>query len=508
MRNRTRLSISLALSLSAAGCRQAPPPANTVTMLIESSPANLDPRIGTDGQSEHIDSLIFDALVRRDPHFNVQPWVAESWQTPDPLTYVFHLHKDIKFHDGRSLTSRDVKWTLDTILHGKVITAKAGAFRNIAAVEAPNEDTVILHLKEPDAALLWNLSDGAIGIIPEGSGADFGRHPIGSGPFRFVSMQQDKDVLLDRNKTYWQPLPSIEHIHFEVVPDPITRALEMEKGSADVCINALTADMVNSLKEKPELVVQTAPGTVLNYLSFNLSDPSLRDVRVRQAIAYSINRPLIIHSLWRDRARPAESLLPPDHWAWSANLPQYDYDPKHAEELLDAAGLKRDRNGIRFHIALKTSTDESPRLLAMVLQQELRQVGIALDVRSFEFASFYADITRGAFQVYTLRWIGGNEDPDIFRYAYHSGSLAPRGANRGHYLNPVLDGLLTEAGRSSDQEQRKKDYDQAQQILAHDLPSINLWYLDTVMVHNRRLQNVQPSSSANYDFLRTATLEK
>ena len=377
MRRPAWLAASLVLSLSAIACRQAPPAPNSVTMLIESSPANLDPRIGTDGQSEHIDALIFDALVRRDAHFNVQPWLAESWQTPDPLTYIFHLHTGVRFHDGRTLTSRDVKWTLDTILHGPIITSKAGAFQNIAAVEIPDETTVIIRLKKPDAALLWNLSDGAIGIVPAGSGRDFSHHPIGSGPFRFVSMEQDKEVILARSETSWQPQPSIDHIRFAVVPDAITRALELEKGSADVCVNALTADMVNALKDRPQLVIQTSPGTVLNYISFNVADPALRDVRVRQAIAYAINRPLIVHSLWRDRARLAESLLPPDHWAWSPNLPRYDYSPDRANALLDAAGLPRDKNGIRFHITFKSSTDETSRLLAMILQQELRQIGIA-----------------------------------------------------------------------------------------------------------------------------------
>lgn len=506
MRNRGWLTVSLALAL--IGCRQPSPDSNTVTMLIESSPANLDPRIGTDGQSEHIDSLIFDALLHRDEHFNVQPWLAQSWQILNPLTFVFHLRSRVRFHDGRLLTARDVKWTLDTILNGQIITAKAGAFQNIASVEAPDDATVVLHLKKPDAALLWNLSDGAIGIVPEGSSRDFGQHPVGSGPYRFVSMEQDKEVVLERSPTSWQPQPSIERIRFAVVPDAITRALEMEKGSADVCINALTADMVNALRGRPQLAVETAPGTILNYISFNVREGALRDARVRQAVASAINRPLIIHSLWRDRARVADSLLPPDHWAWSPNLRKYDYNPLRANALLDDAGFKRDAAGVRFHLTLKTSTDESSRLLAMILQQQLRQVGIALDVRSFEFASFYADIARGAFQMYTLRWIGGNEDPDIFRYAYHSGSLPPHGANRGHYLNPALDRLLDDAAKSNDQGQRRRDYDQVQQILATDLPSINLWYLDTVLIHNRRLENLQPSSSGNYDFLRTATLRR
>ena len=119
-------------------------------MLIESSPTSLDPRIGTDAQSEHIDSLIFDALVRRDEHFNVQPFLAQSWETPDPLTYVFHLHDGVRFHDGRPLTSKDVQWTIQSILNGDVATVKSQAYRNVDHIDAPDPLTVVFHLRKPD----------------------------------------------------------------------------------------------------------------------------------------------------------------------------------------------------------------------------------------------------------------------------------------------------------------------------------------------------------------------
>jgi peptide/nickel transport system substrate-binding protein len=252
--------------------------------------------------------------------------------------------------------------------------------------------------------------------------------------------------------------------------------------------------------------VESTPGTNLNYISFNAQDSVLRDVRVRQAIAYAMNRPLIIHSLWRDRAQLADSLLPPEHWAWTPDVQKYPYDPAMANALLDAGGWKRAGDGVRFHLTMKTSTDETSRLLAMILQQQLRDVGIALEVRSFEFATFYSDISKGAFQMYTLRWLGGNEDPDIFRYAYDSHMFPPHGANRGRYSNPTLDALILEGGMSGDQAQRRADYVKVQQILAAELPSINLWYLDAVLVHTKRLGNIKISNSGNFDFLRTATV--
>jgi peptide/nickel transport system substrate-binding protein len=510
---RIKLSVLLACLAVAAfvplfaalvGCGGAKPEPNTVTMLIESSPTSLDPRVGVDAQSEHIGSLIFDSLVRKDAHFNVQPWLASRWETPDPRTYIFHLRGNVYFHNGKLLTSQDVKWTIDSIRNGAVLTAKGGALAKIDHVDAPDPATVILHLKEPDAALLWNLSDGALGIVPAGSGRDFAQHPIGTGPFRFVSQEPDAYVVLERNEHSWQPLPSIQRVRFSVVPDAITRALELEKGSADVCINCVTADMTASLAKRSNLVVEDAPGTSLNYISFNTQDKTLHDPRVRRAIAFAINRPLIIHSLWRDRARLAASLLPDQHWAWTDKVAQYPYDPASANALLDEAGWKRGKDGVRFQLAMKTSTDETARLLALILQQQLREIGIALEVRSFEFATFYADVSKGAFQMYTLRWLGGNEDPDIFRYSYATESFPPHGANRGRYSNRELDGLIAEAGASSDQALRRRDYVRVQEILADEVPSINLWYLDTVMVHNRRLRNLELSSSGNFDFLRSA----
>jgi peptide/nickel transport system substrate-binding protein len=496
----------LAVILSLTGCGATPPSPQTVTMVIESSPTSLDPRIGVDSQSEHITSLIFDSLVHKNAHFNLDPWLATSWETPDPLTYRFHLRTDVHFHNGKPLTATDVKYTLDSMRNGTVITAKAGALARIDHVDAPDAATVVIHLKQPDAALLWNLSDGAIGIVPAGSGGDFAFHPIGSGPFRFVSQLQDDEVIIERNDHSWQPRPAIARIRFAVVPDAITRALELEKGSADVCINCLTADMVSALAKRPNLQVESGPGTNLNYISFNTQDSLLRDIRVRQAIAYAMNRPLIISSLWRGRAQLAESLLPPEHWAWTGDVQQYPYDPAKANALLDAGGWKRGNDGVRFHLTMKTSTDETSRLLAMILQQQLRDIGIALEVRSFEFATFYADISKGAFQMYTLRWLGGNEDPDIFGYAFDSHRTPPRGANRGRYVNAALDELIKEGATSSDQALRRTDYVKVQQILAAELPSINLWYLDAVLVHTRRLQNIHISSSGNFDFLRTATV--
>jgi len=262
------------------------------------------------------------------------------------------------------------------------------------------------------------------------------------------------------------------------------------------------------LAARPDLQVDETGGTEIQYLGFNLRDPLLKDARVRQAIACAVDRGLIIKTLLGGRARPAASLLPASHWAWSGDGPQYDFDPARAERLLDEAEFRRKEDGVRFHLAMKTSTLEETRLLAAVLQQQLGKVGIALDIRSYETATFLSDVRRGAFQMYSLRWIGGNEQPDIFTFVFATASFSPKGANRSHYSNARLDGLLEDAAESADVARRRADYAEAQQILARDLPAINLWYPDSIVVHNRRLTHVVPSPSGSYLFLETAELVK
>ena len=503
-----RRLLALAALLILTGCHIAPRDPQTVVFLIESSPANLDPRVGIDAQSQRIYGLLFDGLVTRNSSFQFSPGLAQSWNQPDPRTLIFHLRQGVRFHDGHLLTARDVAWTINSMRDGTVISPKATAYASIDTVEARDAETAIFHLKRPDNFLLTNLSTGAIGIVPEGSGREFWRHPIGTGPFRFVSQQIDQDLVIERNPQSWSEVPKIARVRFAVVPDAITESLELEKGSGDVAVNSLPMDALPVLAKRPNLRLEDTAGTEIQYLAFNLRASPLNDARVRQAIACAIDRPLIIRTLLGGHAQLASSLLPANHWAWTGGVAHYDYDPARAEHLLDEAGYRPDRNGIRLRMTMKTSTQEDTRLLAAVLQQQLAKVGIALDLRSYEFATFYADVTRGAFQMYSMRWVGGNEQPDIFSYSFSSKSFSPKGANRGHYSNPRIDVLLDDAAAGSDIDKRRADYAEAQQILARDLPAINLWYIDTVVVHNRRLTHVVPTPSGSYRFLESADLSE
>jgi peptide/nickel transport system substrate-binding protein len=512
---------AMTMSQMFTGCHISPRPPGSIVVIIESSPNNLDPRQGTDAQSEHVGALIFDALVKKDEHYNLTPWLATRWEQPDPLTWVFHLRDGVRFQDGRPLEAEDVVWTIESLIQPKLaglITSKSGAFASVDHAEARDRLTVIIHMKRPDAGLLFNLSDGLFGVVPRGAGSDFGLHPVGSGPYQFVSQLQDKEVVLRRFNGCWsehmavngqQPHLQIQQLRFNVVPDTITSALELQKGSADAASNVLTPDMVYALRDSPTVETTRGPGSSVWYLNFNVQDPSLRDKRVRQAIALAMDRPAIIAALWRGHARLATTLLPPGHWAAAddSQIAQYPHDSVRAAALLQAAGYSPGSDGVRLRLTLKISTDETTRLLAAVLQQQMRAAGIELSIRSAEFGTFYSDVTRGLFQMYILKWLGSNEDPDIFRYMYSSNSFPPKGANRGHYVNPQIDALLAQASTATGSPQeiearRRSNYIAVEKILAEDMPSVPLWFPSSDVVHTRRLEDIQPQGDSNFDFLR------
>jgi peptide/nickel transport system substrate-binding protein len=502
-------TLTCLMMLALAGCASSYSSADpgVLNFLIESSPTSLDPRVGTDAQSEHLHGLIFDSLVAHDAQMNIVPDLAEQWEARDPQTYVFHLRKGVKFHDGRALTSADVKFTFDSILSGEIKTPKRGAFELVESIEAPDAGTVIFHLREPFASFVWNLTKPGIGIVPDGSGKEIAQHPVGTGPFRFASMTQDEEILLARNSDYFGTVPKISRLNFRIVPDAIVRALELRKGSADLAFNSLGPDTVVTLRKQVGLVTDEGIGTSLAYVAFNFSDPILAHREVRQALAYSTDRASLIKYLLRGQARTAPSLLPPTHWAYEPNVQQYAYDPARAQQLLDSAGFRPGPDGVRLRLKLKTSTDESTRLLAQALADQWKRVGVQLDLGPLEFATFYSDITHGSFQLYTFRWVGAsNSDPDIFEYVFNSKNVPPAGANRGHYKNATLDALLEQQRAEMDREKRKAILSEVQKIVAEDEPYINLWYTDNVAVHQTRVTGVVIPPAGDFDFIAEVSL--
>jgi peptide/nickel transport system substrate-binding protein len=502
----TSLLAALSLTSCARGVVTQP---GVVNFLIESMPTNLDPRIGTDGQSERIDGLLFDSLVELDERRIPRGDLAERWETPDALTYVFHLRSGVKFHDGKVLTSADVKFTFDSIMDGRVVTAKRGALKHVKSIDAPDAATVIFHLSEPDGGLLVNICRPALGVVPAGAGSDFANHPVGTGPFRFLSAEQDDHVLVERNYDYFREPAKLLQVNFRVVPEAIVRALELRKGTADLELTSLTPDMIPVLQAQPDILVTEQPGNNYDYIVFNFSDPILAKRDVRQALALATNRQEIIRYLLHGEAREADGPLPPSSWAYDPDIEHFGFQPQQAERLLDQAGFPRspEPNGMRFKITMKTSTEEAARLLGSALQEQWRAVGVDLELKPMEIATLFSDLTQGSFQLSTLRWLGVNSDPEFFEFAFSSKRIPPLGTNRGRYRNAGLDALMDQARNETDREKRRKIFAEIQKEIAIEAPYVSLWHRDNVCVHRKRVSNVQLSATGDYDFLRTVVAQ-
>lgn len=476
------LGLVLCASSLAVACGPAAPAREPgyITVGIRSGPNNLDPRIGTDEGSARIAQLVYSRLMRIDDQLRVVPNLASRLDNPDPLTYIAYLRSGVRFHDGHELTAKDVVYTFGSFLDPKFISPYKGAFRMLASVRALEPYVVEFKLKEPFASFPIQL---VFPIVPDGGGDSLRTFPIGTGPYRFVSYAVDDQVVLSAYEGYWDGLPQNQGVVLKVIPDETMRGLELRKGDIDLIVNDIQPDIAYQL-EKDHLAMTEAPGVDYSYIAFNMRDPLLSDKRVRHAIAYAVDREAIVKYLRRGLATPAIGILPPISWAFEPDVPRFAHDPAKAKQLLDQAGY-RDPDGDgplpRFTLSLKTSTDEFIRLQATVLQQDLREVGIAVDVNSYEFATMYADVLKGNFQMVTMQWVGVT-DPDMLRRVFHSSQFPPAGFNRGYYKNPEVDRLIDLAGQASTDAERKHYYSEAQKIIADDEPYVSLWYKTHVAV--------------------------
>jgi len=487
------LAISIAWPLAA--CRGAPRPPG-VTVLVESEPDALDDRMALSAAGQRISQLITPGLLTFDDACRPVPDLAESFVWPDERTVEFRLRPNLRFHDGSSLTAGDVKATFESVLDPRLGSPRRRSYDRIVQVEAVDERTVRFHLDRPFRPLLSEL---AMGILPRAqalSGAEV-RAPVGAGPFRLSAPPERDVVQLVPFMGFHRDVPRVRALTVRVVRDETARVLALLDGQADLLIGALSPAILPAVRNHPGLSVVTAPGTGLAYLVPNVRGGPTADPRVRRALCHAIDRTSIVQNKLAGLARPATGLLPATHWAYAA-APPCDYDPVLAERLLDEAGYaRRGPDGMRLHLTLKTSTDRLRRTLALVVQAELRAVGVSLEVQPLEFGVFFRDVRRGNFELAQLKWASVIE-PDLMRAAFASDQIPEEangftGFNRGAFRDGPLDALLERASEV-DPAERAALYAQAQVREAEVLPILPLWHEDVVSVVSSRVRGYVPST--------------
>jgi peptide/nickel transport system substrate-binding protein len=493
--------VTAALLMVLAGCTRERPEGDAIVVATINSPANLDPRVGADEASQKAHQLLYNSLVRIDSDLRVVPeLLAEPFEQPTPKTYIGKLRPGILFHNGRELTSEDVVYTFRSFLDPS-FRGRSGAYRVLASVDARDRYTVEFTLKEPFASFPVNL---VMGIVQAGSGDANARRPIGTGPYKLKEFIQDDRLVLEPFDRYFAGKPANSGVVLKVVPDDTMRGLELRKGTADLVVNDLAPDIIWQLGAEGRLQIAKTQGTDYAYIGLNLRDPILQHADVRRAIGFAVDRDAIVTYLRRQYATVAVGIVPPMSWAFEPNVFTFRHDPDEARRLLDAAGFPDpDGDGPlpRFRLSLRTSTTEMYRVQAAAIQHDLARVGIAVDVKSNELQTLFADILRGSFQMYTLQWVGVT-DPDMLRRVYYSRQTPPAGLNRVFYNNPEVDRLIDAAGSATAEEERRAFYARAQQLIAADVPYVSLWYKTNVAVFQPGISGVHLSPIADFTFLK------
>jgi peptide/nickel transport system substrate-binding protein len=496
--------LSSALLLSCQKSGHSPNTPRTLVVALESSPTYLDPRYATDAYSERVSKLIFNGLVRPDENSRLQPDLAESWQAIDERTYVFRLRRGVRFHNGAPLTAVDVKFTYDSVLDPATRSPKRGSLKFLESVDQLGPYEVRFRLAAPFAPFLQELS---LGIVPYGA-APATHIPAGSGPFSLAEFSPGERAVLKANPAYRDGAPAVSTLVFKVIPDAIVRVLEFKKGSVDFIQNYFEPDMLPWLAKNTPATILSEQGTIFQYIGMNLEHPILARREVRRALGHAIDREAIVRHILKGLAVPATGLLSPRHWAYEAEVAQYSYDPEAAKRLLDQAGFPDpDGDGPlpRFKLSYKTTNVDLRKRIAETLKDQLARAGIELEVRGYEWGTFYGDIKKGNFHLYSLDWVGVL-DPDIYHQLFHSESVPPNGNNRGRYRNPALDDLLEQGRRAGTIEERRRIYGRVQQVLADDLPYVPLWWWKNTVVMKPSVRGFVPYPDGDLFSLRNVTL--
>ena len=514
----------LALGSMASSCRRQ---SNVFVIALSDNVKTIDP-IGSpsvDAASERVRSLMFNSLVKKDEKFDYVPELASKIdRSEDGLTFTFTLRDGVTFHDGRPFTSADAKYTLDTVLASTFAKAASffegvGANRKgyVKSVEAPDAHTLVIRLNSPWTGLLSNLV--AIAMIPKDSYESQRTHPLGTGPFKFKSYDQSQQVVdMEANPTYWDGPSQIPVLRARVISDSNALQAELQSGRVDIAPlpTSLSPDSIKGLSSNPNLNVHQFNGSNLNLLTFNTTEPPLDNVKVRQAIAYAINRESMIRDLVLSQGKIAHSILPEESWAYTPGE-TYRYDPAMAKKLLDEAGF-RDPDGdgpqMRFSkpiIFRISGSSGSARQYAGVIYNYLREVGIPVQIETSELNTLFEFLRRGQFQIAYGQWVGGNQDPIFYRDLFATSEIPSEtraARNRSRYSNPELDKILEEATNTFDHAKAAPLYARAQEIVSRDVVVFPLWYQANMVIAKKSVGNIHVNASGDWGFVKDLTVGK
>ncbi|MDR7427535.1 MAG: ABC transporter substrate-binding protein [Armatimonadota bacterium] len=494
------LSLAVWLMAGSAAAQQTPQPGGTIVMALGADPETLNPGITTGYAVGAVTANIFSGLIRLGPRGEILPQLATSWQVaPDGRTYTFTLRRGVRWHDGRTLSAADVKFSLEEIA-GKFHGRFRIAYANVESVSTPNTGTVVIRMKTPFAPFLQMLDTFNAPIMARHlfAGEDIARsprnlQPVGTGPYVFQSWARGDRVVLVRNPNYWEPVYA-ERLVFRIIPNAAQRSTALETGEVDVVTDFYLAKTdVPRLRQNKNIRVRFGqPIPALDFMFINTRRGPLANAKVRRALAFAINREQIVAQAMAGIARPARGPFGDGFkYAYTPETDYtriYAYSPERAAALLQEAGVARDS----LRLSMIFDAARAPlAAAAQIIRDNLRQVGITVDLVPLERSVMIDRVyTKGDYDL-TVQSFTSNTDPAI---GYHRIYLtAPPGqpfVNATGYSNPEVDRLLALAGQTPAVGERAKIYAQVNTILARDLPTLILFDevgVDAARAHLRNL---------------------
>lgn len=478
----------LMAGLAATGCgaRQT----QTLVFGRGGDSVGLDPALETDGESFKVCDNVYETLVRfRQADTQVEPCLAERWEVSDDrLTWTFHLRRDVSFHDGTRMDADAVVFSLTRqFREDHPFHQVEGAYQYwnsmsmsdiVKDVRKLDDFTVAIDLHRPNAPFLSNLAMNFCAIVSPTAvrqyGPDYPRHPVGTGPFRFVEWIKDDRIVLARNARYWGRAARLQRLVFQSIPENSVRLIALTQGSIDGMDN-LVPDFLPNITGNPRLRLLSQPGMNVGYLAMNMDRHPFHLLKVRQAVNHAVNKRALVENLYQGLGVPAVNPIPPSMWGYNGNIPGYDYDPGKARKLLAEAGYPDGFKTTLWAMPVARPYMPQPLKIAQAIQADLKEVGIDAEIVTFEWGTYLDKVQRGQHDMALLGWTGDNGDPDNFLYVLLDKSATRFPANNiAFYRSEPLHEVLVAAQLEVDAAKRAALYRRAQEIVFHDAPWVPL----------------------------------
>ncbi|MEJ5348129.1 MAG: ABC transporter substrate-binding protein [Desulfosoma sp.] len=465
---------------------------------------SLDLAQATDGESIKAGIQIYENLVKfGDNSMDIEPQLATSWEvSEDGLTWTFHLRKGVTFHDGTPFNAQAVYDSFARVIDKNHPFYGYGkwAYLNLSLgmvdqVKVVDEYTVQLVTKKPYAPLLNNLALWLCPIVSPKALAEYkdqiGMHPVGTGPFKFVSWVKDDQIILERNENYWGDKAKVDRIILKSIPEPSARLMALQSGTVDIA-DDLDPDSISLVKKDSNLKVIERPSINVGYLAFNTEKPALKDPRVRQAISHAIDKDTLIKAIFQGLAIPAKNPFPPTIWSYNDSIQPYEYNPEKATKLLKEAGFDFNTELELWAMPVSRAYMPEPIKTAELIQAYLAAVGVKAKIVRYDWGTYLKNTSNGEHDMCMLGWLGGNADPDNFLYGLLSADTAvtPGAANVALWKNSEFTELVTKAQKIFNKDERAKLYMKAQEIFHRDAPWVPLAHSTIVRCYSKKLHDV------------------